>query len=223
MQYCIRSHRRVDLTGSPITRPSPTRDEVAVSTAYFSIERLLRLKAPAVDAALTLLGSAAEQPLRAEGRGPVLARHALFSCMIARSLPIPLDLLGIRSVLLIDDEPSVLRSLARVLRQAAPDLDLRSAEGAKEGLAQVAAGKPEAVIVDAYMPEMNGVEVCSRIRATRSIPQPAVLAMTADPTPELAAAFTRAGAIAFLEKPVDAPSLFEVLSAHLLPNSAGDW
>jgi len=194
-----------------------------VSTAYFSIERLRRLKAQSVDAALTSLGSAPEPLPAAGGCGPVLTRHALFSCMIARSLPIPLDLLGVRSVLLIDDEPSVLRSLARVLRQAAPDLDLRSAEGAKDGLAQATAGKPDAVIVDAYMPEMTGVEVCSRIRAARSIPLPAVLAMTADPTPELAAAFTRAGAIAFLEKPVDAPALFEVLSAHLLPNSAGDW
>jgi putative two-component system response regulator len=143
--------------------------------------------------------------------------------MVEQSLPIPLDLLGIRSVLLIDDEPAVLRSMSRVLRQAAPDLQLWLAEGPSDGLSQAAACQPEAVIVDAYMPGMSGVEVCSRIRTTRATKHQAVLAMTADPTPELAAAFAQAGAIGFLEKPVDAPALFEVLSAHLLPNSAGDF
>jgi len=142
--------------------------------------------------------------------------------MVERSLPIPLALLGIRSVLLIDDEPAILRATSRVLRQAAPDLSLALAEGANEGLLQVARLKPDAVLVDAYMPEMSGVDVCSRIHGIRATAHLAVVAMTADPTPELAAAFARAGAIAFLEKPVNAPALFEVLSAHLVPHSAGD-
>jgi CheY-like chemotaxis protein len=133
---------------------------------------------------------------------------------------------------LIDDEPAVLRSISRVLRQAAPDLLLVLAEGAKEGLARYAEARPDAVLVDAYMPEMTGVEVCAHLlRASCAEPaEPlthakplAIVAMTADPTPELAAGFARAGAIAFLEKPVDAPALFEVLSAHLVPSSAGDW
>jgi CheY-like chemotaxis protein len=143
--------------------------------------------------------------------------------MIERSLPVPLDLLGVRSVLLIDDEPAVLRSMSRVLRQAAPDLRLVLAEGANEGLSLCAALEPDAVLVDANMPDMRGVELCSHLLRARAAEPLAVVAMTADPTPELAAAFACAGAIAFLEKPVNAPALFEVLSAHLVPSSAGDW
>ena len=190
-------------------------------TAHFSIERLARLEAKSVDTALAWLASG-PHGAGSESLGASLARRALFSCMVDQSLPIPLDLLGIRSVLLIDDEPAVLRATSRVLRQAAPDLKLTLAEGANEGLVQVARLKPDAVLVDAYMPEMNGVDVCSRIHGARATAHLAVVAMTADPTPELAAAFARAGAIAFLEKPVDAPALFEILSAHLVPNSAGD-
>jgi len=183
------------------------------------MERLTRLEATSVDMALAWLASSAS----AESLAPPLARRALFSCMVERNLPIPLGLLGVQSVLLIDDEPAVLRATSRVLRQAAPDLKLLLAEGANAGLLQIEALKPDAVLVDAYMPEMSGVDVCSRIHGARSTAQLTVVAMTADPTPELAARFARAGAIAFLEKPVDAPALFEVLSAHLVPSSAGDW
>jgi CheY-like chemotaxis protein len=193
-----------------------------VSAAYFSIERLARLEAGDVNAALAWLESAQSGSQAVASSGAVLARRALFSCMVERSLPIPLQLLGLRSVLLIDNEPAVLRSMSRVLRQAAPTLELSVAEGAAEGLAQVSALLPDAVVVDAYMPETSGVEVCSRIRSGRTTEHIIILAMTADPSPELGAAFERAGAIAFLEKPVDAPALFEVLSTHLVP-SAGDW
>ena len=189
--------------------------------AHFSIERLARLEAKAVDTALAWLASGRHGP-SSESLGSSLARRALFSCMVEQSLPIPLDLLGIRSVLLIDDEPAVLRATSRLLRQAAPDLKLFLAEGANAGLLQVAGLKPDAVLVDAYMPEMSGVDVCSQMHTARATAHLAVVAMTADPTPELAAAFARAGAIAFLEKPVDAPALFEVLSAHMVPNSNGD-
>jgi CheY-like chemotaxis protein len=96
------------------------------------------------------------------------------------------------------------------------------AEGSSDGLAQVAALAPDAVLVDAYMPVTSGVEVCSRIHAARASEHTPVLAMTADPSPELAAAFARAGAIAFLEKPVDAPVFFEALSAHLDPDAVGN-
>ena len=200
--------------------------------AHFSIERLARLEAKAVSSALAWLES--RQLPSSEPRLSSLPRRALFACMVERSLPVPLDLLGIRSVLVIDDEPAVLRSISRVLRQAAPDLQILLAEGAKDGLARYAELSPDAVLVDAYMPEMTGVEVCLQLLRARpaealtaakpnaSVKTCAVVAMTADPTPELHAAFKRAGAIAFLEKPVDAPALFEVLSAHLVPCPAGD-
>jgi hypothetical protein len=89
---------------------------------HFSIEWLTRLEESSVNRALAGLGSTAGRASGTTDPGVPLTRRALFSCMVERSLPIPLDLLGIRTVLLIDDEPAVLRSMARVLRQAAPDL-----------------------------------------------------------------------------------------------------
>jgi len=188
-----------------------------VSVARFSIEQLARVRTRAVDTALASL-----QTTPGASSSSHFARRALFACMIEQSLPVPLDLLGARSLLIVDDEPPVLRSMVRLLRQAAPDLRLVLAEGGRDGIACATTAQPDAILLDAYLPETNGVHVCSRIRnapATSHIP---VLAMTADPTPELARAFQRAGAVAFLEKPVALAALFEHLSSQLLPNSAGD-
>jgi len=171
-----------------------------------------------VDSALACLGANASL----HPPSPHLGRRALFACMIEQSLPIPLDLIGVRTLLIIDDEPPVLRSMVRLLRQTTPELHLVLAESASDGIACASSTRPDAILLDAYLPETNGVHVCSRIRnapATSHIP---VLAMTADPTPELASAFQRAGAIGFLEKPVALAVLFEQLSTLLLPTSAGD-
>ena len=188
-----------------------------MSVAHFSIEQLVRLRTHVIDRALARLelGTPSEAQRSLE-------RSALFSCMIEQALPIPLNLLGARSLLIIDDEPPVLRSMVRLLRQAAPELELTLAESASDGIARAALARPDAILLDAYMPETNGVQVCSRIRSTPATSHIPILAMTADPTPELASAFARAGAVAFLEKPVVVAQLFEILSTHLLPSAAGD-
>jgi CheY-like chemotaxis protein len=193
-----------------------------VSGAHFSIEQLSRLRASSVASALAYLRANPPHGTDCAERAETVPRLALFSCMVEQFLPVPLDLLGIRSLLMIDDEPAVLRSMARVLRQIAPALQIHSADGGNDGMAQVLRQNPGAVLIDAYMPVLSGVEVCARIRAADA--HLALFGMTADPSPELAAAFARAGAAAFFEKPVDVPAFFEALSVHLdVPNSAGDW
>jgi CheY-like chemotaxis protein len=191
-----------------------------VSTAHFNIHELERLRVASVDAALAYI----ERDSRAASARRVssLERAALFACMAEQSLPVPLALIGASTLLIIDDEPAVLRSMVRVLRQAAPELKLLLADNGNEGLALAGTQAPGAILVDAYMPELRGVEVCARLReseATRHLP---LVAMSADPTPELARAFERAGVIAFFEKPVAIPALFTVLSTELLPELAGD-
>ncbi len=189
-----------------------------MSVAHFSIEQLIALRDDAVAAALVLPEFAARASLARR----TCERSALFACMVEQSLPIPLDLLGIRSLLIVDDEPPVLRSMVRLLRQAAPELNITLAESASDGIAHAEVELPDAILLDAYMPATNGVQVCSRILGTPATSHIPILAMTADPTPELASAFERAGAVAFLEKPVVVARLFEILSTHLLPSAAGD-
>ena len=77
-------------------------------------------------------------------------------------------------VLLIDDDEALAAPLAAYLKRF--DLDLEAATRPSAGLARLAQGGIDAVILDVMLPEMDGFEVCRRIRAGSDIP---VLMLTA--------------------------------------------
>ncbi len=77
-------------------------------------------------------------------------------------------------ILLIDDDEELAAPLATYLRRF--DLALESAARPSEGLARLAAQRYDAVILDVMLPEMDGFEVCRRIRRDSDVP---VLMLTA--------------------------------------------
>jgi two-component system OmpR family response regulator len=77
-------------------------------------------------------------------------------------------------ILLIDDDEELAAPLAAYLRRF--DLQLDSAARPSDGLARLAAQPYDAVILDVMLPEMDGFEVCRRIRRDSEIP---VLMLTA--------------------------------------------
>ena len=77
-------------------------------------------------------------------------------------------------VLLIDDDEPLAAPLAAYLRRF--DFELEAAHRPSEGLARLARGGIEAVILDVMLPEMDGFEVCRRIRQGSDVP---VLMLTA--------------------------------------------
>jgi two-component system OmpR family response regulator len=78
-------------------------------------------------------------------------------------------------ILLIDDDEHLAAPLAVYLKRF--DLELESALRPSDGLARLAAGGIDAVILDVMLPEMDGFEVCRRIRRdNREVP---VLMLTA--------------------------------------------
>ena len=66
-------------------------------------------------------------------------------------------------LLLVDDEPYNLDLLARILR--ACGYRARTAPDGGAALDAVAAEKPELVLLDIDMPDLDGYEVCSRLKA----------------------------------------------------------
>jgi DNA-binding response OmpR family regulator len=67
------------------------------------------------------------------------------------------------TVLIVDDDAVLRRSLARALRLAGFSTDV--AEGGRDALARIAAGRPDVVVLDVSMPDLSGTEVCRRLRA----------------------------------------------------------
>src|SRR3954463_2284090 len=71
-------------------------------------------------------------------------------------------------VLVVDDEPQITRVLRTVLTSQGYQVST-AAEG-EAALAGFAEFRPELVITDLYMPHMDGLELCKRIRAVSAVP-----------------------------------------------------
>jgi two-component system response regulator MprA len=67
-------------------------------------------------------------------------------------------------VLVVDDDRAVRDALRRALTLAG--YDVRAAEGGQQALTQVATELPDAVVLDVGMPDIDGLEVCRRLRRT---------------------------------------------------------
>ena len=71
-------------------------------------------------------------------------------------------------VLVVDDEPQITRVLRTVL--SSQGYQVRTAAEGEAALTSFAEFRPELVITDLYMPHMDGVELCRRIRAVSTVP-----------------------------------------------------
>jgi two-component system alkaline phosphatase synthesis response regulator PhoP len=65
-------------------------------------------------------------------------------------------------ILLVDDEPYILRSLSYLLTREG--YAVTTASNGEEGLARVREARPRLVFLDIMMPRMNGYEVCEQIK-----------------------------------------------------------
>ena len=77
-------------------------------------------------------------------------------------------------ILMIEDDASLASMVGEYLRGAGMQVD--AAHDAASGLAALARVKPDAVILDVMLPDLDGFEVCRRIRAGSDVP---VLMLTA--------------------------------------------
>ncbi|HEU0293577.1 MAG TPA: response regulator transcription factor [Anaerolineales bacterium] len=71
-------------------------------------------------------------------------------------------------ILVIDDEPQIQRALRTILTEKG--FKVTTASRGEEGLSLAATGEPDIIILDLGLPDMDGVEVCTRLREWTQIP-----------------------------------------------------
>src|SRR5580704_10461558 len=71
-------------------------------------------------------------------------------------------------VLVVDDEPQITRVLRTVL--TGQGYQVRTAGEGESALSDFTEWRPELVITDLFMPHMDGIELCRRIRAVSTVP-----------------------------------------------------
>ena len=120
-------------------------------------------------------------------------------------------------ILVVDDDRTTLHVLHNVLSNAGFEVSV-----AHDGVAALEAMRDETfdlLLLDVWMPRMNGLEVLAKLRARKS--RPRVVVMTSDDAPETLLIAVREQAFKYVHKPVTPPALLdtvrEALQAPELP------
>ncbi|MGB2874189.1 MAG: response regulator [Gaiellaceae bacterium] len=113
-------------------------------------------------------------------------------------------------ILVVDDEPQILRALQTNLRGAGYEVD--TADTAEAALAAAAMRPPDAVVLDLVLPDGRGTDVCRELRRWSSAPI-LLLSVVGDEQEKVAA--LDAGADDYVEKPFGIEELLARLRAAL--------
>jgi two-component system sensor histidine kinase/response regulator len=116
-------------------------------------------------------------------------------------------------ILVVDDISKNLQVVGTILRNEG--YHVMPATSGLQALERVSAQPPDLILLDLMMPEMDGLEVCSRLKAeplTRQIP---VIFLTASNEMEHLMKGFEAGAVDYITKPFNAPELLARVRTHL--------
>jgi two-component system, OmpR family, KDP operon response regulator KdpE len=119
-------------------------------------------------------------------------------------------------VLVVDDEPQILRALRVILREAG--FEVLPASTGEEALDLAALQPPDAGIVDLLLPDMDGVELCRRLREWTQMP---LIVLSAVGEEEVKVQALAAGADDYVTKPFGPRELVARLQANLRRTAPG--
>ncbi len=119
-------------------------------------------------------------------------------------------------VLGIEDDPGIADVIRRALIYQDYEVDL--AHTGAEGLAAARDRLPDVVILDLMLPDMDGVEVCKRLRAADEVP---IIMLTARDATSDKVQGLEAGADDYITKPFEFDELFARIKAALRRRDAG--
>lgn len=120
-------------------------------------------------------------------------------------------------ILVVDDEPQIVRGLKIILRTAGYTVE--SAETKAEALAALASRPPDALVLDLVLPDGGGVEVCQEVRRFSRLPI-LVLSAVGDEREKVRA--LDAGADDYITKPFGTDELLARLRAALRRSGDAD-
>ncbi len=118
-------------------------------------------------------------------------------------------------IFFVDDELKVRKMVSRTLEQVG--LKVSCFARATECLEQLCCRKCDLLITDVKMPEMDGIELLTEVK--RIIPSLPVIVITAYGDVPMAVEAIKAGALNFIEKPLDRQSFLSAVEAVLKRNA----
>ena len=118
-----------------------------------------------------------------------------------------------QTILVADDEPSILLSLQFLLQKAG--YQVRTARDGEEALQAVEAAAPDLILLDAMMPKRDGYDVCQSLRADPAYRDIPIIMLTAKGRDIERQKGLALGATDYVTKPFSTRELVETVRKHL--------
>ncbi|TNE48916.1 MAG: response regulator [Deltaproteobacteria bacterium] len=106
-----------------------------------------------------------------------------------------------KKILVVDDTPDIVHFL--VVRLRSEGFDTLTAYNGLDGLSIAERDRPDLIILDVMMPQLNGFQVCRKLKENPELSHIPVLFLTAKDQPSDRFWGEEVGASAYLTKPVD--------------------
>ena len=143
-----------------------------------------------------------------------IPREALYKFMRDNSIPTDALESGKRKVLHVDDEVEIIEMLAKALEDDGRFEYRVAANGFDAGM-MVKEYRPDLIILDVMLPDINGKEVCVRVRQDTSLEEVRIICISGMVEEEKIAELKLAGADEFVRKPFDVDELINKMCKQL--------
>lgn len=143
-----------------------------------------------------------------------IPREALYKFMRDNSIPTDALESGKRKILLVDDEVEIIEMLAKALEDDGRFEYRVAANGFDAGML-VKEYRPDLIILDVMLPDINGKEVCVRVRQDTSLEEVRIICISGMVEEEKIAELKLAGADEFVRKPFDVDELINKMCKQL--------
>ena len=142
------------------------------------------------------------------GKHRRVRREDLIDFLREFNMPIPAEIEAndtqkiIHNVLIVDDDTDVRNVIADALR-AGDEINITEARNGIDALLAIGRSKPDMIILDIRMPNMNGYDVCERLKANNDVQKIKIVAISGDHSPDVRERIIAAGADMFFTKPLN--------------------
>ncbi len=148
----------------------------------------------------------------------------LVAFLTEHSMPIPHDLVeaGKKRILIVDDDDKQLAALEKLLKPFTNRVTVSFVNNGIDALVQVGSFKPHLVLLDVFMEELDGLEVCRRLKDNPATAATKVVIASGQMSDEIQEQATKAGASICVSKPIDVNQILVALginNASVNPNS----
>jgi putative two-component system response regulator len=117
----------------------------------------------------------------------------------------------VSKILIIDDTPEYIEILDEILSQ----YNIYAAKDGKRGIELAHKIMPELILLDINMPDMNGYEVCKKIKANKTLRNIPIIFLTANEGTNFEEIGFEVGAVDFISKPFNASILKARVNTHI--------